>query len=215
MKLKIAEIVDRNFAYASASYKEFAQDKDRCRACSQYNHYKQVSQSEGNAADPIFMFVGEAPGREESEQARPFVGQAGQILRAQLKRHEDIFNRKTTLISNVLACRPLNNKFPVGQDPGVCFDKWLDREIKLVKPKIIVCLGNQSLRLVRNQTGITRQRGTWLYLEQYGALSFATFHPSYVMRCQRAKNDEVQQLFEQDFSSLADECKSQILRRSI
>lgn len=205
MHLTIAEIIDRNFSRCSNEYKAFALEKDACRKCSIYNHYRQVTQAEGNAVNPHFLFLGEAPGEDESLQVRPFIGKAGQVLREAIKKHNTVFNRNTTMISNIIPCRPLDNKFPETDEPKSCFENWLDREIRLVKPKIIILLGNVPLKYLRGSSGITRQRGTWVDLPGYSARSFATYHPSYVMRCRHSTTLNVVEQFEQDIATVAAE----------
>ena len=207
MQLPILEVLERNFSLCSSEYKQFALQKDGCKACSIYDHYKQIIQSEGNAKDPLIMIIGEAPGRDEVEQVRPFIGQAGQLLRETLKKHRDIFNKHTTFITNVIACRPLDNKFPTSTEPQLCCDSWLFKEIAMLKPRVIVCLGNTPLKYVMQETGITKQRGKWKQMDRYNARAFATFHPSYVMRAQRSKDQSTVDTFEKDFADLAIECR--------
>jgi uracil-DNA glycosylase family 4 len=204
-KLSLPLLLDTNFHALSGEYNEFAREKDSCRLCGVYDHYKQVVQSEGNAKNPTFMFIGEAPGAEEAETGRPFIGRAGQRLRASLKRHKTVFNKKTTLISNVIACRPPKNKFPDGNEAKFCCDMWLKREIEIVQPDVIVLLGNQSLKYVSDRTGITRLRGQFEWSDEYNAAIFATYHPSYVMRCENGMKKEVGTEFEQDIDTLAEE----------
>ncbi len=215
--MKIENIIDRNFTKISDEYKNFALEKSKCRKCSIFNYYKKVGQSEGNAVNPTFMFVGEALGQEEVELSRPFVGRAGRRLRAEIRKHKIVFNRMNTIITNVLACRPLNNKFPTesfeahsivenGEQKSVkardlvnfCVTNWLHREIRILRPKVIVTLGAKSLNYVRGDSGITANRGSWKFIEKYRAWSFATYHPSYVLRCQ---NDESKFFVVEDFVS--------------
>lgn len=221
MELKV--ILERNFTSMSDVYRRFAEKKDECRKCSLYDHYKQVGQSEGNPVNPTFMFIGEALGKDEVEQVRPFVGRAGQRLRQELRKHPNTFNRKSTLISNILACRPLNNVFPKdsagsywhteGPYEKVCKARelvnhcatlWLRREIQLVQPKVIVTLGSQSLDYVRGDRGITAHRGTWKFLPAFQAWSMATYHPSYVLRCSNdSAKEHIPHQFAEDIEKIA------------
>lgn len=201
--LPILSVISANFPEVSKSYERFALEKDKCRSCALYSIYGQVTQAEGCTHSPTFMFIGEAPGADEVEKNRPFIGAAGQRLRQELRKFPSVFNKKTTLISNVVACRPENNKFPDHDVANACFGLWLEQEIRLVRPKIIVALGNQPLRYIRNETGITTKRGTWKHLGKYGAWSFATYHPSYVIRQERAKDEQVIANFEADIAELA------------
>jgi DNA polymerase len=234
--MSLDDVLSRNFTKITPEYRAFARKKDGCRQCSIYDHYKHVGQSEGNAQNPTFMFIGEALGADEVEQKRPFVGRAGQRLRAELRKHAKTFNRETTLISNVLVCRPLNNSFPhrssetyhirpqnegslkVGkkQHPveprpvqgrevvAFCWSHWTEQEIALVRPKVIVTLGAKALDFVRGDSGITSNRGAWKFLPDYRAWSFATYHPSYVLRCQNDEAKEyVVEQFEEDIRKVA------------
>ncbi len=208
--MNIEEIIDRNFTKISDKYRKFVLEKDECRKCSIYNHYEQVIQSEGNAEDPTFMFVGECGGRDESEQVRPFIGAAGQRLRSELRKYPKTFNRNTVLISNVVSCRPLNNKFPKElHEPKRCFTLWLEREIRIVKPKVIIVLGNTSMRFIRawqdemGENGITATRGKWKFLNKYRAWSLPTFHPSYVIRSERSEKKYIGDQFNADIKMVA------------
>jgi uracil-DNA glycosylase len=224
--MEIEEILSRNFSQISEEYKKFAIEKSKCQKCSVYDAYKQVVQSEGNAKNPTFMMIGEALGQAEVEQGKPFVGKAGQRLREELRKYKGVFNKNTTIITNVLPCRPLGNQFPsknngphyfyadkvigerdrhvdsnrcvcsAGDVIGFCKEKWLEKEIFILKPKVIVLLGAKALEHVRDETGITDCRGTWKYLHEYKAWSMATFHPSYILRCQ---NDDDRVDIVQDF----------------
>jgi len=209
--MEIDKIISRNFSHISEEYKKFAMEKDKCKFCSLYEQYEQVVQSEGNAKNPTFMMVGECPGQDEIEQGKPFIGKSGQRLREELRKYKNVFNKNTTIITNVLPCRPFKNSFP-SKDNGphkiaidnvvskncleschttlvsCCINQWLRREIEILIPNIIVTLGSKALEYVRNETGVTNRRGTWKYLKEYKAWSMATFHPSYVIRCQN--NDD-------------------------
>ena len=215
-------IISDNFSDIISEYHQFAIDKDKCRKCSIYDEYKQVIQSEGNANNPIFMICGESPGQDEINKIKPFIGKAGQRLRRELRKYTKTFNKKTCLISNLLSCRPSNNKFPhkcatynlnnnknreeVDADEIVnfCADNWVKKEIAIVKPKILIFLGNQSLKYLANKNGITNHRGSWFFLDSYKAWGFATYHPSYVNRCEQmdAKHYVVEQ-FNDDIKKIS------------
>jgi DNA polymerase len=203
--MKVEEAIQRNFPGVLEEYKQFALQKDKCRRCPIYGHYKQVIQSEGCTQRPAFMFIGEGPGKDEVEQNRPFIGLAGQRLRKELRKYSDTFRRDNTLISNVLACRPLNNKFPDEYHVvSVCVNTWVKKEIQLVRPKIIITLGNPALRYIRGDSGITLNRGKWKFLPQYKVWSLATFHPSYVIRSERSSKQFVVDQFERDIKTISD-----------
>jgi len=237
MKLTL-DLIHRNFTLISPEYEQFARQKDACQSCSLYDHYKHVGQSEGNALSPSFMFVGEALGAEEVEQGRPFIGRAGQRLRAEMRKHPATFNRLTTLISNVLPCRPPNNEYPSSSKGTAytvtldnegsfffrgkpakpqtkkvtapqliqfCCNRWLFREIRMLRPKVLVLLGSKSLEAVRGVSGIGQHRGSWSFVDKLRVWSFATYHPSYVLRCQNDPEKEfVVEEFQQDIAKISE-----------
>jgi len=212
------DVLEQNFVQLSEEYREFAKEKDGCRQCSLYDNYKQIIQSEGNADNPTFMFVGEGPGKDEVGQKRPFIGLAGQRLRQELRKYAT-FTKGNTLISNVIPCRPKDNCFPTGSSgyqvlnkplPARdlvrhCMSKWLHQEIEILQPKVIVTLGSQALYYLRKDSGVSKFRGAWKFLFDYKTWSFATYHPSYVLRCTRDdKKDYVVHQFESDIRKIAD-----------
>ncbi len=216
--MDINDVIKKNFTSLTPEYEAFARAKNDCRQCSLYECYKQVGQSEGNAKNPIFMIIGEALGADEVAQVRPFIGRAGQRLRQELRKYPETFNRDTTIVTNVLACRPQNNVFPMdssgpykilsGDRSGktvkgreivnFCATNWLRREVALLQPKIIITLGAKALDYVRGDSGISSNRGSWKFLDKYRAWSMATYHPSYVLRCQ---NDDDKFYIVDDFSN--------------
>ncbi len=203
--LSFSDILKRNFSKISDEYRSFAEAKSECQKCSIYEHYKTVGMSEGNAKDPTFMFIGESAGGDEVEQVRPFIGAAGRVLRAEIRKHKS-FKKSNTIITNVLACRPLDNKFPAGDhshEVQICTKNWLFQEIKILKPKIVVTLGNPALKYVRGDWGITANRGKWKFLHLIRAWSFATYHPSYVMRSERSDKHFVVEQFRNDIKAVA------------
>jgi len=226
------QVLNTNFTRLSDDYFDFAAYKNQCCDCTVGQCYKQVIQSEGNALNPTFMFIGEAPGAEELDFGRPFVGRAGKRLRAELKKCR-LINRANTLISNVMPCRPLNNSFPRETDKGqvfkfengqplgwqevdgvsqvqYCFNRWLVEEIKIVKPKIIVTLGNPALKWICGEKGITRHRGQWKYLPEYNAWAFSTFHPSYVIRAVNEGKTGIELSFMSDIATVDREAPEKI-----
>ncbi len=197
-------VLNCNFPAAPKAYLDYAAEKDGCRQCDIFSHYRKVIQSEGCTTDPTFMFIGEGPGQDEVEQNRPFIGRAGQRLRKEIRKHRKVFNKETTIISNVLGCRPLDNKFP--KDTALvdtCVELWLFREIELLKPKVIIVLGNPALLHVREETGITNCRGGWKFLPEFRAWSMATFHPCYVLR--QSHMGYIEQQFEKDIETVAND----------
>lgn len=125
-------------------------------------------------------FIGEAPGADEDRQGRPFVGRSGQLLRQTIReagwREEDVF------IGNVLKCRPPENRDPQDVEIAAC-RHYLDAQLALVRPKLIVTLGRFSMALlIKPGLKITEVRGKLVTRE--GRLILPTFHPAAVLRNQ-------------------------------
>lgn len=148
-----------------------------CRRCGLRDGATQVVFGRGNPKADL-MFVGEAPGKQEDEVGEPFVGAAGNLLdkifvAAGIKRDE-------VFVTNVAKCRPPANRFPLPEEVGLC-KVFLEAQIKLVDPLIIVCLGALATQtLINPQAKITRIRGQWF--ERNGVKIIPTFHPAALLR---------------------------------
>jgi len=147
----------------------------RCPLCCEGR--TKIVHSEGNPKARL-MFVGEAPGADEDAQGRPFVGRAGQLLNKIVEaigmKREDVF------IGNVNRCRPQNNRTPTTAEAAVC-KPFLLREIAIVRPDVIVVLGNTAMHnLLDTKVGITKVRGT--FQDYKGIKVMPTFHPAYLLR---------------------------------
>lgn len=175
-----------------------------CTSCKMRAGCTRVVPGTGQMVKPILMIVGEAPGQQEDEAGEPFVGAAGEILRAALRK-TTILKKSNTLISNVLKCRPPGNKFPKDECPEICVSKWLWEEIRLAEPKRLLLLGNTPLKYVAGLEGITACRGNWYNIR--GVRTMATFHPSYIMRQNSAGIITYNDAFEKDIQDVADEVK--------
>lgn len=128
------------------------------------------------------MFVGEGPGRDEDLQGRPFVGKAGELLDKMIGALG--LRRDQTYIANVVKCRPPDNRTPAPEEARACLG-YLQRQIELIRPAVIVTLGATPLReLVGVSEGITRVRGQWKRVVVGGREIpvMPTFHPAYVLR---------------------------------
>jgi len=125
------------------------------------------------------MFVGEGPGHEEDRLGEPFVGRSGQLL-DRLLREELGVGRDRVYIANVVKCRPPGNRDPRPEEIVAC-RPYLDRQIELIDPQVIVTLGNFATRLLLGtEAGITSLRGR---AHPFGrAVIVPTYHPSYVLR---------------------------------
>ena len=124
------------------------------------------------------LFVGEGPGQQEDLTGVPFVGAAGQLLDQMLSIID--LGRFNCYIANIVKCRPPRNREPLNVEQEAC-RPWLDRQIALVNPKIIVCLGRiAAMALIREDFRITREHGQWF--ERDGRRLMATYHPSALLR---------------------------------
>ncbi|MCK9543546.1 MAG: DNA polymerase [Novosphingobium sp.] len=138
------------------------------------------------------FFIGEAPGAEENQQGIPFVGQAGQLLNQSLEIVG--INRNDIAISNVVSCRPPNNKAPSKKEMEAC-GEFLDKEIKLLNPSIIVALGSTPLKLLLPTAGgITNCRGKFFIHPEYNCYVYPTWHPAYILRNIFEKNTFIRDL---------------------
>jgi uracil-DNA glycosylase len=131
------------------------------------------------------MIIGEAPGRDEDREGRPFVGRAGQLLDRMLAAIE--LNRaENVYITNVLPWRPPQNRDPSPAETAMMLP-FLERHVALAKPDVIVCMGNISCQSVLGKKGITRMRGNWEQAFDLPVLPM--FHPAYLLRTPSAKRE--------------------------
>ena len=124
------------------------------------------------------MFVGEGPGEQEDLQGEPFVGAAGKLLDDMLSIID--LDRTKVYIANIVKCRPPHNRDPEPEEQDACI-AYLQEQIRLVRPQIIVCLGRiAAKRLIRDDFRITKDHGTWT--ERDGVHYTAIYHPSALLR---------------------------------
>jgi len=146
----------------------------------------------GNVKSDV-IFVGEAPGRNEDLQGKPFVGTAGQILSEALEFAG--FTRDQVYITNVVKCRPPNNRQPNTEERDAC-RKFLSEELKIIKPKIICILGNTAYGSLLDGNSITKNRGK--LVKNNDQLYFVTVHPASIIY-----NPSLRQVLKDDFVLLA------------
>ena len=131
------------------------------------------------------VLVGEAPGREEDEKGEPFVGEAGRLLDRIL--HAMGLGRDQVYICNVEKCRPPGNRDPRPEEIEAC-EPFLIRQLASIRPSVIVALGKFAAQtLLRDQTPITRLRGTWK--DYHGIPLMPTYHPAYLLRNPSGKQE--------------------------
>ncbi len=149
-----------------------------CHLCNLSKSRKNSVFGDGNPHAKI-MFIGEAPGREEDIQAKPFVGRSGELLTKMIENVLGI-KREEIYITNIVKCRPPQNRDPEIEEVESC-KPYLLKQIEIINPKIIVTLGRIAFKyLLNNDTPITKARGT-LYSFK-GIKVIPTFHPSFLLR---------------------------------
>jgi DNA polymerase len=155
----------------------------RCAACSLSGGRKNAVPGEG-APQPLVLVIGEGPGADEDASGRPFVGKAGQLLDRMLA-SVGLYREKNCFIANTVKCRPPNNRDPMPDETAAC--SWfLSRQIRLLKPKIILCVGRIAVQtMLRTRASMGSLRGSFVPYEAAEDLTIpliATYHPSAILR---------------------------------
>ena len=184
------------------SYEQLDAVRQKCLVCNKCELAKSRTKivfSDGIPNNKL-MLIGEAPGYWEDQKGKPFVGKAGQLLDkifecVGLSRDKDVY------ICNTLKCRPPNNRNPLPEEKLAC-KEYLDAQIKILKPKIIIVCGNIALNsMLPDVSGITRARGKW-YDGPYGSKMIPIFHPSYLLRNDSRKKGSPKWLTWQDIKEI-------------
>ena len=182
-------------------YDNFAELEKECKKCSKCELCKtrhNVVFGVGNTNAEV-MFIGEGPGENEDLQGEPFVGRGGQLLDKMLYA-VDLDREKNIYIANIVKCRPPHNRDPKPEEQEMCID-WLRNQVKLIKPKIIVCLGRiAALKIIRPDFKITKEHG--VFIKKGNVEMMAMYHPAAVLRDPRKKEDAFQ-----DFLTLREKIK--------
>ena len=158
----------------------------KCRLCQTRNN---VVFGVGNKESDL-MFIGEGPGADEDIQGEPFVGKAGKLMDMAF----DVvgLKREEVYIANIVKCRPPSNRNPEDDESMACLN-YLRNQVILIKPKIIVLLGNVALKnILGKDYGITASRGKWI--EKKGILYLPTWHPAALLRDESKKIDFINDL---------------------
>lgn len=177
---------------------ELAHHCKQCQRCDLAQTRTQVVISRGTPNGDV-MIIGEAPGQSEDEQGLPFVGKSGQLLdkilaSVELSLEEDVY------ISNIVKCRPPENRTPVAKEIAAC-KSYLLEQIALVNPLIILFTGATALKgLTGEKKGITKIRGQWLQWE--GRWAMAIFHPAYLLRNPSREKGKPKWLMWQDIQAV-------------
>jgi len=175
----VLPIQDQPDPLATTSWDQLADMVRHCTRCDLHSSRKQTVFGTGNLRAE-WMIIGEAPGADEDTQGEPFVGRAGQLLNSILQAMG--FPREQVYIANVLKCRPPGNRDPK-PDEAACCAPYLARQIELVNPRMILCLGRIAAQnLLNTETPIGKLRGQLHHLGEKQRPVVVTYHPAYLLR---------------------------------
>lgn len=171
-----ADFVEMSQHDPVADMEEITGDIKTCTQCPLHKTKTNYVPGEGSIR-PDVMFIGEGPGETEDKSGRPFVGKAGQLLEKVIGKMG--YSRESVFIGNIVKCRPPGNRDPEPGEVAACLP-FLERQIKLLKPKVIVCLGRVAMNNLLGETySIMKMRGK--LMEFQGIPVIPTFHPSYIL----------------------------------
>ena len=176
-----AVMAARTAAKSAATLEELRAILERFEGCALRATAKQLVFADGNPQSRL-MFVGEAPGRDEDIEGLPFVGVSGKLLDRMLAAIG--LDRRSVYIANIVPWRPPGNRTPTPQEAAICLPFTL-RQIELVNPDVLVCLGGPSAQtLLRFKEGIRKMRGRWFpfHTGTREIRALPTFHPAYLLR---------------------------------
>ncbi len=168
-----------------------------CTKCELCKTRKNAVPGKGNKNSEV-VFIGEAPGRSEDIAGEPFVGAAGKKLSDALE-HAGI-SRESVYITNVVKCRPPNNRVPSHEEKESCRN-YLESEISLIKPKVICIMGNTAYQSILGGKNITKERGK--FVKKDDKLYFLTVHPAAIIY-----NQKLMDSLKNDMKKLVNEIKS-------
>lgn len=165
-----------------SDWEELINECINCKRCNLGKTRTNVVIGRGSLNAPM-MLVGEGPGEQEDKQGKPFVGPAGKLLdlllEALMIKEEDYY------IANIVKCRPPGNRVPLDEEAEQCLP-YLRKQVSLVRPRIIVCLGATAMKyIIDRKAKITQIRGQWI--ERKGYWFMPTFHPAALLRDESKK----------------------------
>lgn len=161
-------------------YNNWEELKKDCMGCEQCDLCKTRTNlvfGDGNKNAEV-LFIGEGPGEQEDLQGKPFVGRSGQLLDKMMLAVG--LDRSKIFIANIVKCRPPKNRDPLPEEQEKCI-VWLREQVRLMQPKIIVCLGRISgMKIIKPDLKISKEHGQWF--EKGGVLMMAMLHPAAILR---------------------------------
>ncbi len=171
-----ADFVKRNTSDPISEIRELTREIQSCMKCRLHKTKTNYVPGEGSI-NPDIMFIGEGPGETEDKFGRPFIGKAGQLLEKIIIKMG--YSRETVFIGNIVKCRPPNNRDPQKDEVEHCIG-FLEEQIKILKPKVIVCLGRVALNnLLGENFSITKVRGK--LFDYLGVPVIPTYHPAFIL----------------------------------
>lgn len=160
------------------NFKELEKQCNKCNKCQLSKTRHNVVIGVGNPKSQV-MFIGEGPGENEDLQGEPFVGRGGKLLDKMLYA-VDLDRKKNIYIANIVKCRPPQNRDPKPEEQEMCID-WLRNQVKLIRPKIIVCLGRiAAMKIIKPDFKITKEHG--IFFKKGNVEMMAMYHPAAVLR---------------------------------
>lgn len=195
----------------AAELDQLRKELEQCETCPLAESSPRVVFGEGDPSSPM-VIAGEGPGEREEMEGRPFVGRAGQLLDRLLD--SAALSRKEVWITNVLKRRAsklvegrVKNRLPRANELAY-YKEYLDRELKIVSPKLIFCLGNLAANvLIHRNFRMTQEHGSW-FSGLSGKKLMATYHPAYILRLEGGDYDEVLRETMEDFAAAAAEYRA-------
>jgi len=195
----------------SALIDQLAQTAANCPACGLCQTRTHVVFGVGNPGSPL-MLVGEGPGANEDATGVPFVGRAGKLLDECLR--EAGMLRKHVYIANVVKCRAttiengrLGNRPPSPEEIDACVPLWLEKQIAIIKPRVILCLGSPSAKtIIKKDFRIMQERGRW-FESKYVRHAIAALHPAYILRQEGPGYASARQSLVDDLTAAKDRAK--------
>jgi len=191
---------------------EMAEQASTCTACDLAETRTKVVFGDGSADSPL-MLIGEGPGMNEDATGLPFVGRAGTLLDECLR--EAGMLRKHIYLTNVVKCRPtleeagrIKNRPPRADEAGTCVPLWLEKQIAIVQPSVILCLGALAANaIIHRSFKMTQERGQW-FESKYVRFAMAALHPAYILRQEGEAYDTARQTLVDDLMAARDKAKT-------
>ncbi len=169
----------------SLNWNELKNECLKCEKCDLCKTRTNVVFGVGNENAEV-LFIGEGPGENEDLQGEPFVGRAGKLL-DKLLYAVDLDRNKNIYIANIVKCRPPKNRDPFQDEQIECMD-WLRAQTRLIKPKIIVCLGRiAGMKIIKEDLKISKEHGQWFF--KNGVHIMAMYHPAAILRNPKQMED--------------------------